>query len=160
MSFTTEAKLELIRRYYHGCSTGDIDAMLATLTPDVVHYFLDPNPGSQPVISAEHLARYWRKVQQLHDGRWAVDAIVGEGDSATIEWTLFWTPPHGAARVATRGAECYRFRDGRICEIRAYYQQRPERSTELQDFPYTARGYSRLGREVSDLHPPPGAATT
>ncbi len=35
----------LISRYYDGCSSGDIDLMLGTLHPDVVHWFLAPNTG-------------------------------------------------------------------------------------------------------------------
>src|SRR4051812_49080640 len=99
---STDEKLDLIRRYYDGCSAGDVEAMVATLHPDVTHSFLAPNPGSAPVSGAAHLARYWRKVQRLVDGRWVVDAIVASGDEAVIEWTLFWTPAGSDARVATR----------------------------------------------------------
>jgi ketosteroid isomerase-like protein len=155
---TTDEKLAVVRRYYDGCSTGDVDLMVDTLAPDVVHYFLAPNPGSRPVAGADRLARYWRKVQAMFDARWVVDLIVGEHDLAIIEWTLYWTPEETGDRVATRGAESYVFRDGRIAEIRAFYQQRPDRSTELDGFDYVARGYSRLGAEESDLHPRSGAA--
>ncbi|MDT7553193.1 MAG: hypothetical protein QOI16_1729, partial [Pseudonocardiales bacterium] len=60
-----------------------------------------------------------------------------------------------AQRVATRGAEWFTFvEDGRIAEIRSYYQQRQE-STCLDGFPYTTRGYSTPGAERSTLHEPP-----
>ena len=42
--------------------------------------------------------------------------------------------------------------DGRITEIRSYYQQRDE-TTQLDGFPYTDRGYSTTGAEHSRLHP-------
>ena len=134
--------LEVVRRYYEGCSTGDVEAMRATLADDVVHYFLAPNAGSAPVHGGEHLARYWRKVTGMIDARWVVDhGLVGDGE-AVIEWTMYWRPAGGDARVATRGAEWFVFADdGRIAEIRSYYQQRPE-TTELDGFPYAARGYS------------------
>jgi ketosteroid isomerase-like protein len=148
---TTDEKLELIVRYYDACSVGDVDALVETVCEDVTHYFLAPNPGSDPVSGALHLARYWRKVQARIDGRWVVDWIVGEGDEAVIEWTLFWLPPAGDERVATRGAEWYRFRDRRIAEIRAYYQQ-PAATSELAGFDYRARGHSRLGHETSAIH--------
>ena len=150
---TTDEKLALIRRYYDGCSSGDVELMTDTLAPDVVHYFLAPNPGSRPVAGAEQLAQYWRKVQRMFDARWVVDLIVAEDDQAIIEWPLYWTPPDREKRVATRGAESYVFRDGRIAEIRAFYQQRPDRSTQLEGFDYAARGYSRLGFEESAVHP-------
>ncbi len=148
----SEAKLDLVRRYYDGCSRGDVEAMKATLADYVVHYFLAPNRASAPVTGADHLARYWRKAQELIDGRWVVDSLIGEGDEAVIEWTLYWRPAPGADRVATRGSEWYRFADGRIAEIRAYYQQRGN-SSELEGFGYAARGYSTLADESSAIHP-------
>jgi hypothetical protein len=86
--------------------------------------------------------------------RWVVDSIIGEGYEAVIEWTMFHKPKPGGARVALRGAEFYRFANGRIAEIRAYYNQL-DRSTELEGFDYPMRGYSQLGREQSALHSSP-----
>jgi ketosteroid isomerase-like protein len=136
----TRTPLEVITLYYDGCSSGDVDLMLETLHPDVVHYFLAPNPGSTPVAGAEHLARYWRKVARMLDARWVVEHCLAGPDEAVIEWTMYWTPPEGTGRVATRGAEWFTFAEGRIREIRSYYQQRPA-TTELDGFPYAARGY-------------------
>lgn len=147
----TGEKLAIIESYYVACSIGDAQALMETLADDVTHYFLAPNPGSVPVSGAQHLASYWRKVQRRISGHWTVDHIIGEADEAVIEWTLFWTTPRGE-RVATRGAEWYRFRDQRIAEIRAYYQQ-PEATAELRDFDYVGRGYSGLGHEVGAARP-------
>jgi ketosteroid isomerase-like protein len=137
--------LDVVRRYYDGCSAGDVEEMRATLTDDVVHYFLAPNPGSASVRGGEHLARYWRKVAGMIEARWVVDhALVGSDRpvEAVIEWTMFWRPQGATSRVATRGAEWFVFAaDGRIAEIRSYYQQQPK-TTELDGFPYAARGYS------------------
>jgi ketosteroid isomerase-like protein len=147
--------LEVIRRYYDGCSTGDVEAMCATLNEDVVHFFLAPNVGSAPVRGAEHLARYWRKVAAMIEARWVVDHCLAGEREAVIEWTMFWKPTGAAQRVATRGAEWFTFaEDGRIAEIRSYYQQRQE-TTGLDGFPYAARGYSTPGAEHSALHEPP-----
>jgi ketosteroid isomerase-like protein len=143
---------DVIVRYYDGCSAGDLDELLATLHPDVVHYFLAPNPGSAPVVGAEHLARYWRKVAGMIEARWVVDHALAAGDEAVIEWTMFWRPDGATGRVATRGAEWFVFRDGLIAEIRSYYQQRRE-TTELAGFPYRSRHYSLLAAEHSAVHP-------
>jgi hypothetical protein len=35
----------LITRYYDGCTAGDVELVRGTLHPDVVHWFLAPNPG-------------------------------------------------------------------------------------------------------------------
>jgi ketosteroid isomerase-like protein len=142
----------LVRRYYDGCTAGDLTELLATLHPDVVHYFLAPNPGSAPVTGAEHLARYWRKVTRMLDARWVVDHILAGDDEAVIEWTMWWRPPGATDRTATRGAEWFVLRDGLIAEIRSYYQQR-EHTTALEGFPYAERGYSVPGHELSSTHP-------
>lgn len=150
--------LSLITRYYDGCSTGDVEAMTATLHRDVVHYFLAPNTGSAPVAGAEHLARYWRKVQSRIDARWVVDhalcgAVSDGAGEAVIEWTMFWRPPGSGDRVATRGAEWFTFSEGLIREIRSYYQQR-DHTTELDGFDYRGRGYSVTDAEHSTLRRP------
>ena len=142
----------LISRYYDGCSTGDVDLMLTTLHPDVVHWFLAPNPGSTAVEGAEHLARYWRKVTGMLHARWVVDSICATPEQAVIEWTMWWLPEGAQERVATRGAEWFTRQDGLIREIRSYYQMRPE-TTELDGFPYSERGYSVAGAERSMVHP-------
>ncbi len=148
----TAAWTALITRYYDGCGAGDVDLMLSTLHPDVVHWFLAPNVGSSAVAGGEHLARYWRKVARPIEARWVVDTICATPAQAVIEWTMWWVPQPGAERVATRGAEWFTCADGLIREIRSYYQMLP-RDTGLDGFPYAERGYSMSGREHSAIHP-------
>lgn len=143
---------DLLTRYYDGCSRGDVDAVMGTLHPDVVHWFLTPNIGSAPVHGAEHLARYWRKVVSLIEPRWVIDHLCATEPEAVIEWTMFWRPPRATERIATRGSEWFTLHDGRIGEIRSYYQQRADGSSELDGFPYAQRGYSTLESEQSELH--------
>jgi ketosteroid isomerase-like protein len=150
-------ELDVIIRYYDGCSAGDVDLLMSTLHPEVAHWFLAPNLGSAPVHGGEHLARYWRKVQARIDARWVVDHALTGPAEAVIEWTMFWRPEGSAERVATRGAEWFTFSDGLIHEIRSYYQQRPG-TTELDGFPYAERGYSVSGSERSALHPADGSS--
>ena len=132
--------LEAIRSYYAACNRGDAEAIAAICAPDVVHYF--SKPGVEPVAGGDHLGRYWRKVQALIGAEWHVDRGIEQGDEAVIEWTMFWTDPQTGARGAVRGAEWYLFREGRIVEIRAYYDQEPGRATGLVGFPYSERGYA------------------
>lgn len=153
--------LPLITRYYDACSNADVDVLTEVLHPDVVHWFLAPNIGSRPVQGNEHLARYWRKVATMLTAVWLVDSIVQQGNRAVIEWTMCWTPAGAlaATRVATRGSEWFEMLDGRIHEIRSYYNQQPF-TTELDGFPYAERGYSTpdtthgAGRPRSSLHAP------
>ncbi len=145
------SNLSIIKRYYNGCTSGDLDILRSTLHPDVVHYFLAPNVGSKPVEGREHLARYWRKVTRAIGARWVVDQAVTMGDQTVIEWSMFWRPAPDAQRIVTRGAEWFVFRDDLIFEIRSYYQQHND-STELDAFDYSGRGYSTLHSESSVTH--------
>lgn len=132
--------IAMLHRYYEGCNTGNVVLMTGTFTDDVVHYFLEP--GTQEVRGAEHLARYWRKVQRLLDARWEIDHAIAQCDEAVIEWTIYWTNPQTRQRLTTRGTEWFVFRQGRIAEVRAYYNQRRDADSGLVGFDYVGRGYT------------------
>jgi ketosteroid isomerase-like protein len=140
MSGTPEAgNVAVVRKYFDGCSTGDLDTLLATLAPDVVHYSLDDSVP--PIRGAEHLARYWRKYKQALDPVWSVDHAVASGDDVVIEWSCIWTPKGAQNRIVLRGTDWYVLRGGRIAEIRAYFIQNNAGDTGLAGFPYGERGY-------------------
>ena len=132
-------RIEVVRRYFAGCSSGDLDVLLGTLAPDVVHYFLPTR--FPPIRGAEHLARHWRKFKNTLDPVWAIDHIIAMGDEVVSEWSCIWTPLETGQRVMMRGTEWYVVREGRIAEIRAYLIDDPLCNTELIGFPYAARGY-------------------
>jgi ketosteroid isomerase-like protein len=131
--------IKVIRRYFDGCNSGDLDVLLSTLAPDVVHYFLPPDRAT--VRGAEHLAKHWRKAKHAINPVWTVDHVIAQGDEVVTEWSCLWSPPGEQRRLLTRGTEWYLMRDGRIAEIRAYYREGTLGSSELADFPYGERGY-------------------
>jgi len=138
----TEAEagnVDVVRRYFDGCNSGDLEVLLGTLAPDVVHYCLDPK---FPVIrGAEHLAKYWRKYKTVLDPIWSIDRIVARDDDVVSEWSCLWTPTQTKRRVLTRGSEWYVMRDSRIAEVRAYFIADDDKTTELVGFPYGERSY-------------------
>ena len=131
-----------IQRYYSGCNTADEDLMVSCFTEDVVHYFVD-NP---PVFGADKLAHYWAVVGPKTQATWNVDHSIAAGDEAVIEWSMRWLPPGnpkgGFERL--RGTEWFRFRAGKISEIRSYHCNHllnaPE-NRKLHGFDYLGRGY-------------------
>ena len=132
--------LETIRAYYNGCSTGDVELMKSTFTPDVTHYFTE----SEPVRGAEALATFWAGFNtSTRKSEWTVDRFMADGDEAVIEWTMISTYlEEGGRKAFLRGAEWYVFHDGKVAEIRAYYLWTEEqRESELVGFPYKERGY-------------------
>jgi ketosteroid isomerase-like protein len=136
----TEAKnIEVVRKYFDGCNSGDLDVLLSTVTQDVVHYFLPSR--FPPIIGAEHLARYWRKYKHALDPVWSIDHIIAQGDEVVSEWSCIWTPKETQRRLMMRGSEWYIMRDLRIAEVRAYLIYNDTGNTELTGFPYGERGY-------------------
>lgn len=131
--------LNVVRRYFDGCNTGDLDTLLSTMTAEVKHYFL---PTSfPPIMGADHLARYWRKYKQVLDPQWSIDRLVARDEVVVNEWSCLWTPPGTDKRVMSRGTEWYVMRDGKIDEIRAYFIADSASDTELGGFAYRQRGY-------------------
>ena len=133
----------VVRRYFAGCNTGDVETLRSTLAADVVHYFL---PGDRPPIHGdEHLARFWAKMKQALHVNWSVDHLLALGDEVVLEWSVYWTDPGGTRRV-NRGTDWYVVRDGRITEVRAYLNWPSTGGAFLEDsqlvgFPYGERGY-------------------
>lgn len=141
MTATAHPHVDTIRRYYAGCNAADAARMRATFTDDVVHYFVD----HAPVAGADALAAWWTKVAPRTRARWTLDHAIVQGDEAVIEWTMHWTPAGGEREEVLRGTEWYRFRDGRIAEIRSYHcnwHLRDPANHELRGFPYAARDYA------------------
>jgi len=129
----------VVRRYFDGCNSSDIDDLMGTLAPDVSHYFL---PSTFPPIKgAVHLAKYWRKYKRALDPTWAIDCIVAQEDEVVSEWSCIWHAPGIRKRSMARGSEWCVMRDARILEARAYFIASPDTSIEVASFPYAERGY-------------------
>ncbi len=129
--------LDRVRAYYDDLSSGDVDAVARHFTDDAVHYYTrrPPHRGREIAENAAagvgHLNAVWR----LENG-------VGDDEQAAIEWTMeFDHPSDPSRRLLDRGAELFSFRDGLICEVRAYYA---ERGGDLVGFDHTAVGHTTL----------------
>lgn len=131
-----------VKRYYEGCSRGDGALIKSAVTPDVVHYF----PLRDPLHGAEAVAAHWFDLYHRLGATWTVDHAILQGDEVALEWTMRFTPQGAIRPVLWRGAEWCLLRNGRICEIRAYYHHpvEPRITSELKDFPYRQRGYPVL----------------
>jgi ketosteroid isomerase-like protein len=76
------------------------------------------------------------------NAKWTLEHAVEGDDEVAIEWTMAFDHPRDGRRLLDRGAEFLAFRDGLICEVRAYYN---ERGGDLAGFDHAARGHTTLG---------------
>jgi ketosteroid isomerase-like protein len=156
------ANLDHIRSYYRALNTGDADLVASHFTDDAVHYYtrLGPHEGARAIGENTKWA-----VENL-EGQWwfehgiAVDVEPGDVTSpgqagavdfdseAVIEWTMTWRDPKSGERRLNRGTEWFRFREGKIAEIRAYHHgDRKNPRGDLLGFDFDGRGYTTLDGE-------------
>lgn len=139
---TREAMISTIENYYAGCNESDADKIVASLTPEAVHYFPEGAPQG-PFHGALAIASGWRTAVAALGSQWTIDHLVV--DESASEVLIEWTHWKSKLGVYLRGAEICRFSfDGRISEIRAYYAapaQNPPSNHELGEFDYEGRGY-------------------
>ena len=128
---------ERVRAYYDDLSGGDADAVARHFTQDAVHYYTRRAPhlgasqiAGNAVAAVEHL-----------NAVWVLENIVADDEQAAIEWSMAFDHPTKKTRMLDRGTEWFRFRDGLISEVRAYYN---EHGGDLIGFDHAARGHTVL----------------
>jgi ketosteroid isomerase-like protein len=132
--------LEHVKGYYDALSRGDADEVASYFTDDATHYYtrLGPHHGRQIAENAE------LGVKHL-DAQWVFEHGIDDGNEAVIEWSMAWTDPKSGKRRLDRGTEWFRFREGKICEVRAYHHSdEKNRSGDLLGFDHAGRGYTTI----------------
>lgn len=136
------ALLDHVRSYYESLNTGDVGVVAAHFTDDAVHYYT----RRQPHVGARAIAENAAAGVERLNARWTLEHAVEGDDEVAIEWTMAFDHPRTGQRCLDRGAEFLAFRDGRICEVRAYYHGGvpKNRSGDLVGFDHAARGHTVL----------------
>ena len=126
---------ERVRAYYADLDGTDADAIARHFTEDAVHYYTrrDPDRGGRTIAETAVLG-----TTRLN-ARWTLEHLVANGEEVAIEWSMAFDHPTKGTRMLDRGTEWFRFRDGLICEVRAYYG---ERGGDLRGFDHAARGHT------------------
>src|SRR5919201_250290 len=139
--------LDHVRAYYDALDTGDAEKIASFFTDDAVHYYTRMGPHAGARTIGEHTK--WA-VDNL-EGRWVLENGIDDGDQACIEWTMTWRDPKSGEPRLDRGTEWFRFRDGRIAEVRAYFHSNEKnRSGDLMGFDHAGRGYTVLESGEAD----------
>jgi ketosteroid isomerase-like protein len=138
-----------IRSYYEALNTGDAEAVSAHFTDDAVHYYtrLGPHEGAKTIGDLAALG-----VSTI-DAQWYVENLIEADDQVAIEWTMTWRDPQSGEQRLDRGTEWFRFRDGKIAEVRAYHHGGSKNPQgDLLGFDHEGRGY----RMLADWEAPAG----
>lgn len=129
---------ERVRAYYDDLSSGDAAAVARHFTEDAVHYYT----RRAPHLGASQIAENAAAAVQYLNATWVLENLVADDEQAAIEWSMaFDHPTEPTRRMLDRGTEWFRFRDGLICEVRAYYN---ERGGDLLGFDHGGRGHTVL----------------
>lgn len=132
---------ERVRAYYEALNTGDAAAVSSHFADDATHYYtrLGPHEGAKTIGDLAALG-----VSTI-DAQWYVENLIEADGEVAIEWTMTWRDPQSGERRLDRGTEWFRFRDGRIAEVRAYHhggKKNPQ--GDLLGFDHEGRGYRML----------------
>ena len=128
---------ERVRAYYDDLATGDAEAIARHFTEDAVHYYT----RRAPHLGAAQIAGNAAAAVEHLNAVWTLEHLVADDESAAIEWSMAFDHPTKRTRMLDRGAELFRFRDGLICEVRAYYNGR---GGDLIGFDHAGRGHQVL----------------
>ncbi len=126
---------ERVRAYYEDLNSGDAGKVARHFTNDAVHYYTrrEPHVGADAIADNAMLA-----VTHLN-AVWTCEHLVESDAEVAIEWTMAFDHPRTGERLLDRGAEFLALRDGLICEVRAYYN---ERGGDLAGFDHVGRGHT------------------
>ena len=133
--------LDHVRSYYEALSSGEAERIASHFTGDAVHYYtrLGPHRG------AAEIAGYAAWAVENIDAQWYLEHGIESADEVVIEWTMTWRDPRSGERRLDRGTEWFGFREGLICEVRAYHHGGPKNPQgDLLGFDHGGRGHRLL----------------
>jgi ketosteroid isomerase-like protein len=108
---------ELLAAFSAAFGSGDVDAIMALMTEDVVFESTTP-PDGERHRGTEAVRRVWVELFEGTAGaRFAEEESFTAGDRGLLRWRFSWggeTPGH------VRGVDLLRFRDGKVAEKLSY----------------------------------------
>ena len=116
---TTTANIELVHRADAAVNARDLDGFMALMTDDTVWETTSPPDGERHEGQAAVRAAGEGFFSGSPNASFETDEVVALGDRAFSRWTYHWVDGEGNAGHV-RGVDVYRFRDGKIAEIRSY----------------------------------------
>ncbi|GAA1608461.1 hypothetical protein GCM10009789_73640 [Kribbella sancticallisti] len=99
---------------------GDVDAIMAQMTPDCVFESTSPAPDGSRFEGADAVREQWRKLfDETPEPSFETEEAVVLGDRAVVRWKFSWRGPDGE-RGHVRGVDVLRLHDGKVAEKLSY----------------------------------------
>ncbi len=100
--------------------SGEVDAIMALMTDDVVFEATGPAPDGQRHEGAVAVRRVWVELfGQTRGARFTTEEAFAAGDRGVLRWRFDWEDGDGGPGHV-RGADVLRFRDGKVAEKLSY----------------------------------------
>lgn len=114
---TTEDALE---RFAGAFGSGDVDAIMALMTDDVVFEATGPAPDGVRHIGSDAVRRVWVELfGETRGAAFTTEETFVAGDRGVLRWRFDWEDEDGAPGHV-RGVDVLRFRDGQVAEKLSY----------------------------------------
>ena len=109
-----------LARFSGAFGAGDVDAIMALMTPDCVFEATGPAPDGLRYEGADVVRAQWEQLfSQTRDASFTEEESWACGDRGALRWRFDWTEEDGTPGHV-RGADVLRFRDGKVCEKLSY----------------------------------------
>lgn len=115
---STVTTLAALQRFSAAFGSGDVDAIMALMTEDVVFESTGPAPDGVRHEGAAAVRAVWVDLFGSTPGaRFTEEELFADGDRGVLRWRFDWAgddPGH------VRGVDVLRFRDGKVAEKLSY----------------------------------------
>lgn len=146
LEMSADHNATLVRRYFRECVSGasgpDQDRALAIadelLTSDFVMFFNNETDAEAQHGREQHKGFLVDHARDYPDDHWTVEALIADEESAACLWHFQSKHARTGNPIDVRAADFYRFRDGRLAELRRFLdfkdfdrQKRPQATSRL-----------------------------
>lgn len=110
----TRRSVDAVTRFNEAFGTRDVDAIMATMTPDCVFEDTSPPDGHRHV-GADAVRTAWAALFAASpDGVFRTEEVIAAGDRVVARWHYTWGDGH------VRGVDLFTVADGLVAEKVAY----------------------------------------
>jgi len=125
---SAEQNAALVRRYFEECVSGArgpeqrhaIALVDDLMTPDFVMFYNNDTDAQATRGRELHKAFLVEHAENFPDDHWTIEALIADEDTAACLWRIQSSHAKTGNAIDVRAADFYRFRDGRLEEMRRF----------------------------------------